>query len=58
MVSSSKHAEDQLASLRADLHAQQALNKKMAGAVKDKDARIRALEVELEALRRSGGMYP
>ena len=55
MVASSKSAEDQLAALRADLAAQMSVNKKMSGQVKEKDARIRALEAELESLRTANG---
>lgn len=55
MQASSKQAQDQLAALKADLAAQIALNKKMAGQVKEKDSRIRALEAELEALRAKNG---
>ena len=55
LVASSKQAEDQLAGLKADLQAQIALNKKMSGQMKDKDARIKALEAELSALRAASG---
>jgi septal ring factor EnvC (AmiA/AmiB activator) len=55
MVASSKQAEDQLASLRADLSAQQGLNRKLMAQVKEKDARIKALEAELAAFAGKSG---
>lgn len=60
MVASSKRADDLVASIKADLAAQQGLNKKISGQMKDKDARIRELEAEIAALKAKTGAssYP
>lgn len=51
MAASARDAEQRLAAVQSDLAAQQKLNRKLTGQVKDKDTRIRTLETELEAAR-------